>query len=454
MDHHRHRRVITGGIMRFGIGAALALLVVTCPAYAQDPINMSVQVTELSRIFTELYGANGLVVNSLTPLPGGITHSGHFNSGFESEFKQFSTALTSQIVSLALPPPASGFTYQFDPALGVFSRTTTSLGPIMSERADTLGARRVSIGFAYQRLKFDTIEGIDLNAVPAVFTHDSAELRGGREDVVTTLDAIDTTVSRSATFISYGVTNSLDISVVFPYITTDMVVSSDATIQRIGTTDPLTHFFRALDDSVGTQRLFTAFGHASGPGDLTVRLKQTIKKSPKNGMALGVDLRLPTGDEKNLLGTGAPGVQPFAVWSAEYGAVSPHINIGYQWNGSSILAGDPGTGISEDLPDVGVYSAGAVIEIHPRVTAAVDVLGRYVIDSPRLQRTDFHALNGTSVFPNITFTSGSFNELSAAAGLKINTFGRFLVTANLLVKLNDVGLRDKVSPLVGIEYAF
>jgi len=171
-------------------------------------------------------------------------------------------------------------------------------------------------------------------------------------------------------------------------------------------------------------------------------------------MALGVDLRLPTGDEKNLLGTGAPGVQPFAVWSAEYGAVSPHINIGYQWNGSSILAGDPGTGISEDLPDVGVYSAGAVIEIHPRVTAAVDVLGRYVIDSPRLQRTDFHALNGTSVFPNITFTSGSFNELSAAAGLKINTFGRFLVTANLLVKLNDVGLRDKVSPLVGIEYAF
>jgi len=455
MDHHRHRRLTTGGIMRFAFaGAALALLVVTCPAYAQDPINMSVHVTELSRIFTELYGPNGLVVNSLTPLPGGITHSSHFNSGFESEFKQFSTALTSQIVSLALPPPASGFTYQFDPALGVFSRTTTSFGPIMSERADTLGARRVSIGFAYQRLKFDSIEGIDLNAVPAVFTHDSAELRGGREDVVTTLNAIETTVSRSATFISYGVTNSLDISVVLPFITTDMVVTSDATIQRIGTTDPLTHFFRALDDSVGTQRSFTAFGHASGPGDLTVRLKQTIKKAPRNGMALGVDLRLPTGDEKNLLGTGAPGVQPFAVWSAAFGAVSPHVNVGYQWNGSSILAGDPGTGISEDLPDVGTYSVGAAIEIHPRVTAAVDILGRYVIDSPRLQRTDFHALNGTSVFPNITFTSGSFNELSAAAGLKINTFGRFLVTANLLVKLNDVGLRDKVSPLVGIEYAF
>jgi hypothetical protein len=455
MDHHRDRRLTTGGIMRFGIaGAALALLVVTCPAYAQEPINMSVQVTELSRIFSQLYGPNGLVVNSLTPLPSGATHSSHFNSGFESEFSQFSTALTSQIVSLALPPPASGFTYQFDPALGVFSRTTTSFGPIMSERADTLGARRVSFGFSYQRLKFDSIEGIDLNAVPAVFTHDSAELRGGREDVVTTLNSIDATVTRSATFISYGVTNGLDISVVLPYITADVVATSDATVQRIGTTDPLTHFFRALDDSIGTRRIFTAFGHASGPGDVTVRLKQTVRKSKANGMALGVDLRLPTGDEKNLLGTGAPGVQPFAVWSAAFGAVSPHVNVGYQWNGSSILGGDPGTGISEDLPDVGAYSAGAVVEIHPRVTAAVDILGRYVIDSPRLQRTDFRALNGVSVFPNITFTSGSFNEMSAAAGLKINAFGRLLVTANLLVKLNDVGLRDKVSPLVGIEYAF
>ena len=441
--------------MRLGVlSATIALLAASHPAYAQEPINMAVQVTELSRIFTQLYGPNGLVVNSNTPLPGGATHSSHFNSGFESEFSQFSTALTSQLVSVPLPPPASGFTYQFDPALGVFSRTTTSFGPILSERAETLGAHRVSIGFAYQRMTFDTLEGIDLSDVPAVFTHDSAELRGGREDVVTTANNIDATVTRSATFVSYGVTNRMDISVVLPFITTDLVVTSVATIQRLGTTDPETHFFRALDDSIGARRIFTAFGHASGPGDVIVRLKQAIRRSGHHGVALGVDLRLPTGDEKNLLGTGAPGVQPFAAWSASYGAVSPHLNVGYQWNGSSILGGDPGAGISEDLPDVGTYSAGAVIEIHSRVTAAVDVIGRYVIDSPRLVRSDFHALNGVSVFPNITFTSGSFNDLSAAAGMKINVFGRMLFTANVLVPLNSVGLRDKISPLLGIEFAF
>jgi len=436
------------------VGVLLAVFGTAVPAGAQEPINVAVQVTELWRIFKDLYGPNGLVVNSNVPLPSGATHSSHFNSGFESEFSQFGTALTSQIVSLPLPPPASGFTYEFDPGLGVFQRTTTSFGPILSERAETIGARRVSIGFAYQRLSFDSIEGVDLRNVPAVFTHDDAELLGGREDVVTTVNSIDAEVSRTAAFISYGVTNRLDVSIAVPFVTADLLVTSDASIQRIGTTNPETHFFRSLEDDIGAHRRFTAFGNASGLGDVTVRLKQTVKKGATQGVALGIDLRLPTGDERNLLGTGAPGVNPFFAWSGNYGALSPHLNAGYQWNGDSLLGGEPGSGESKDLPDLAQYSAGAVIEVHPRVTAAVDVLGRYIIDSPRLRLEDFHALDNRTVYPNITFTSGSFHEVSAAAGLKINTFGRMLLDLNLLIRLNSAGLRDKISPLVGLEYAF
>jgi len=432
----------------------VTLLASASPAHAQDPYNVTVNVTELSRIFTELYGPDGLVVNSLASLAGGVSHSAHFNSGFESEFSQFGTALTGQIVSLPLPAPASGFTYQFDPGLGVFTRSTSSFGPILAERADTIGARRVSIGFAYQRLAFDSIENIDLQSVPAVFTHDNAELRGGREDVITTVNSIDSKVSRSAAFITYGVTNDLDVSIAVPYITTDIVVTSDATVRRIGTTTPEIHFFRAVDDSIGDRRIYTAFGHASGIGDITIRMKQAIKKSPKNGIALGLDLRLPTGDENNLLGTGAPAVQPFAAWSATYGTFAPHINLGYQWNGSSTLAGDIEAGVSEDLPDVAVYALGAVVAVHPRVTLALDVLGRYIIDSPRVHLEDFVALDGHSVYPNIAFDTGSINELSSAVGLKINVAGRLLLNTNLLMRLNSEGLRDKISPLVGIEYAF
>ena len=432
----------------------VTLLASASPAHAQDPYNVTVNVTELSRIFTELYGPDGLVVNSLASLAGGVSHSAHFNSGFESEFSQFGTALTGQIVSLPLPAPASGFTYQFDPGLGVFTRSTSSFGPILAERADTIGARRVSIGFAYQRLAFDSIENIDLQSVPAVFTHDNAELRGGREDVITTVNSIDSEVSRSAAFITYGVTNDLDVSIAVPYITTDIVVTSDATVRRIGTTIPEIHFFRAADDSIGDRRIYTAFGHASGIGDITIRMKQAIKKSPRNGIALGLDLRLPTGDENNLLGTGAPAVQPFAAWSATYGTFAPHINLGYQWNGSSTLAGDIEAGVSEDLPDVAVYALGAVVAVHPRVTLALDVLGRYIIDSPRVHLEDFVALDGHSVYPNIAFDTGSINELSSAVGLKINVAGRLLLNTNLLMRLNSEGLRDKISPLVGVEYAF
>jgi hypothetical protein len=440
--------------MRVTMVAAVTLLVSVEPARAQDPYNVTVNVTELSRIFTELYGPQGLVVNSLATLAGGVSHSAHFNSGFESEFSQFGTALTSQIVSLPLPAPASGFTYEFDPSLGVFTRSTSTFGPILAERADTIGARRVSIGFAYQRLAFDSIEGMDLQSIPAVFTHDNAELRGGREDVITTVNSIDSEVTRSAAFITYGVTNNLDVSIAIPFISADIVVTSDATIRRIGTTVPEIHFFRAADDSIGDRRLYTAFGHATGPGDITVRMKQVIKKGDVHGFALGLDLRLPTGDERNLLGTGAPGVQPFAAWSADYGVFSPHINFGYQWNGSSVLGGDLDSGVAEDLSDVGVYALGAVVAIHPRVTAAVDVLGRYIIDSPRVHPEEFHALDGRSVYPNIAFDTGSINELSSAVGLKINLAGRLLLNTNLLVRLNSGGLRDKISPLVGVEYAF
>ena len=94
--------------------AALARLADPAAAHAQQPYNVTVNITELSRIFADLYGPGGLVVNSSADLAGGVSHSGHFNSGFESEFSQFGTALTSQIVSLPLPPPASGFTYQLD----------------------------------------------------------------------------------------------------------------------------------------------------------------------------------------------------------------------------------------------------------------------------------------------------------------------------------------------------
>jgi hypothetical protein len=433
---------------------ALALLGPASSASAQEPFNVAVEVDRLATLFTDLFGPEGLVVDSLAVLPSGETHSAHFNSDFESEFVQFGTALTSQLVAVPLPSPASGFTYEFDPALGVFNRTTQSFGPILAERSETIGADRVSIGFTYQYFHFDRVEDLDLTSVPAVFTHDDAELRGGREDVVTTLNSIDARVNQFTMFVTYGVNNNIDLSLAVPIVSTELKVVSDATVQRIGTTDPEVHFFRSIDGVVGDRRIFTAFGSASGIGDITVRGKAAVRRNDRMGFAVGLDLRLPTGDENELLGTGAPGISPFGIWSASYGAFSPHVNLGYQWNGSSLLAGNPSSGEEADLPDSVSYIFGSDVGLNSRFTFALDFLGRFVIDAPRLVTTTFVALDNQTTLPNVTFENSSFSELTGTVGFKANVVEQLLVDFSVLFRLDNNGLRDKTTPLIGIEYSF
>ena len=437
-------------LRRLSLLIMLCLLAFLRPAFAEEPFNVAVTPNKLAFLLTQLYGPNGLIVDSLTVLPSGDTHSAHFNSGFQSEFTQFNTALASQIVNVPLPSPASGFTYQFDPTLGVFERSTESFGPILAERAQTIGSKRFSFGFTYQHFTFDTIEGLDLDSVPAVFTHDSFELRGGREDVVTTMNSINTTVNQFTTFLTFGVTDGLDISLAVPLVSNDMTVISHATVRRIGTTDPQIHFFRDVDGSLGTERIFTAFGSATGLGDITLRLKAVVTR----GLALALDLRAPTGDEEDLLGSGAAGARPFLIWSAGGGAFAPHINLGYQWNGKSTLAGDPTTGESGELPDHAFYTVGADFSLGSRFTFAIDLLGQYVIDTPRVSVEEFHALDGTSTFQTLTFQTDSFNSLSGAMGFKLNVVESLLIDFNVLFNIDDSGLRDKVTPLAGVEYTF
>ena len=78
------------------------------------------------------------------------------------------------------------------------------------------------------------------------------------------------------------------------------------------------------------------------------------------------------------------------------------------------------------------------------------MLGQYLINSSRLVAGDFHALDGRSVFQNVAFVKDSYNALSGAIGMKANLLERLLLDVNVLFKLDDNGLRDKITTLVGI----
>jgi hypothetical protein len=409
---------------------------------------------KLALLIPTLFGPNGLKVDSEALLPDGSTHSAHFNSAFQAEFTQFNIALASQLAAIPLPSPASGFTYTFDSSLGIFQRSTQSFGPILTERAETIGKHKFTFGMTYQYFSFDSIEGVPLDAVPAVFTHDDAQLGGGRSDVVTTTNSLATSVNQSVAFLTYGLGSHLDLSLAIPFVTVDLAATSLATIDRVGTaSSPATHFYDDGLGDLGTQRTYSKSGHASGIGDLVFRLKGAPLRNESFSLALGVDVRVPTGDEENFLGLGAMGVKPFLVASLSQGRVAPHVNVAYLWNGKSVLAGNVQTGEKADLPDQVTYAVGVDIGATKRLTLAFDFLGTYVIDSPRLIQEVFTAANGQS-FPQIGFVTESYNIANGSAGLKFNPAGRLLIDLNVLFKLDNSGLRDSLTPLVGIEYAF
>jgi len=429
-----------------------ALLVVV--ALVSGSVASAQDSGKLALLIPGLFGPGGLQVDSQARLPDGSTHSAHFNSAFQAEFTQFNIALASQLAAVPLPTPASGFTYTFDSSLGVFQRSTQSFGPILTERSETIGKGKFTFGVTYQHFGFDSLEGLSLGDVPAVFTHDDAQLGGGRTDLVTTSNSIDASVDQTVAFLSYGLGSRLDLSVAVPFVTVDMAAQSAAQVQRVGTaTSPATHFYDDGTGDFGTLETYRSSGHASGIGDVIVRLKGTPVHNDSIAVALGIDGRIPTGDEEDLLGLGAFGVKPFAVVSFSQGRVAPHLNVAYLWNGESVLAGDVATGRKEDLPDQVQYAVGADIGVTKRLTLAFDFLGTYVIDSPRLVRETFTAANGQA-FPQIGFVNESYNLANGAAGLKFNPVGRLLVDFNVLFKLDSAGLRDKVTPLFGIEYAF
>jgi hypothetical protein len=50
------------------------------------------------------------------------------------------------------------------------------------------------------------------------------------------------------------------------------------------------------------------------------------------GLAAAAAVRLPTGNEMDLLGTGATQVKVLLVYSADMGRFAPHLNAGYTWS--------------------------------------------------------------------------------------------------------------------------
>ena len=441
----------------------LALFAIGVFANAQICPTTSVS-NKLICVTPQLYGPGGLI------LPN-THHSAHFASASLQSFSPLNTAIGQELSTLPLASPASSIVFSFDKSLGVVTRSNETFGPILSERGETIGRHRFYVGATYQYFKFDSLDGINMKSVPADFKHVEFAVGGVipqfEQDWIQTSNRFDLKVHQVTLFGTFGLTSRIDVSVAVPVSDVRMHVTSNAHIVR---TDPCElnntctgpfaqtgnfHFFDANNPLTSTDATFTNGSTATGIGDVVFRVKGTVWKLEHASIGAGVDVRVPTGDEKNFLGSGAAGVKPFVTASFR-GRVSPHFNLGYEWNGSSILAGNVLTGQTARLPNQFFYSGGIDVGVKKQITAVVDLLGQRVIGANRLRTVAFTDASG-SVHNNVSdiqsFT-GSFNTYDISTGVKIQLKGNLLFSGNVLVRLNDGGLRANVVPLAGLSYSF
>ena len=420
------------------------------------------QAFNLRDLLTEFLREGITLAPPTAPFP---SHEAHFIAEDSPQFRavqQFSAALANQLSSFPIASSAGGFTYRFDPALGVFTRSADSFGPVYSERADTVGKGKFNLGINYSHFTFDHIGDLALRdgEVRLVFTHqdvnrDETNLSPFFEgDIITARLFLKIETDITAFVVSYGVTDRLDLGVAIPLVRVDLDAQTDASIERIATSTSAPDIHRFV--SGGTTETFRRGGSASGVGDVVLRGTFQLLRGDLGGLSIAEDLRLPTGEERDLLGTGATQAKTFVIGSLRLGSFSPHVNAGYTWS----TTGDDET----DIPDEISYTAGFDWAVSPRMTFAVDLIGRNFVDSRvvRVVDTTFRANTNpagppnivTATFPRLVAEEGDSNALLGSVGLKINPFGNFLLTVNGLFRLNREGLQDDFAPLVGVDYSF
>jgi hypothetical protein len=484
----------------------VALVLIPVSARAQGlPLAQVLPDLILREIVLESPPISGIV--SGTEVPTGFTHTAHFSPLEGNDLKNpvvgivnsFNSQMATQFSTFPLGSSSGGMTYVFDEALGTFRRNSVSFGPMFAERALTIGRRKLSIGFNYQYTNYDSLEGqpLDGGSIKFYLRHNDCctvtsnvltdQPNGTRlnppfeGDVVEAALSLKTTTHTTALFANYGVTDRLDIGVAVPVVRVNLDASVTARIIRLVTGAPVlavvlgpeerqaalnVHTFEL--NNPNATRTVRQTGHASGIGDVVLRTKYHVLRTADGGLASAVDIRLPTGDETQLLGAGGAQAKFLLIASDERGRFGEHVNIGYTVARGEV-AGNLAGLRSASLPDEVNYSGGLDFVAGPRVTVNGDFVGRTLRNAGRLdvvskgfqhRQFDQNGVALPSAMPATTFfnefepRSGNLTLWLGTAGAKWNFTGNMLLTGSVLFPLTDAGLRSRVTTVVGLDYAF
>jgi hypothetical protein len=365
--------------------------------------------------------------------PNGITleptgHQAHFIVRTLQGLDDLNSAIAANVGLFSFNSAVSGFT--FDIERGVPVRTTESFGPLLAERAPTLGKGKLNVGLSYSRIEFTRFEGNDLEDLSLIFRHDDINGDGvlgptptfpfdfERDQILVHL-RLKIKEDVVGLFATYGLTDRWDVGVVVPIVHIQLKADANAEIVRRSSISTIVHNFGPR----ATPAAASGGGEATGIGDVILRTKYNFLRNEETWPDLAAvgEIKLPTGNADDLLGTGETNVKGLLVASRTFGRFTPHLNLGFEWS-------------SEGTEEYNVrYVAGADARALPSLTLALDVIGRWKPDG-----------NGIGD-----------NTVDAAFGLKWNPWRSLIVSGGVQVPLNpDEGLRADVIWTLAAEYTF
>ena len=332
-----------------------------------------------------------------------------------------SDSLLTGLSTLPIGSSASGFTYRVEQGLGgIPQRSSATFGSFFTERSLTVGRYRGSFGVTVQHSAFDTLDGQSLTDGTLVATASSVNAEPTPFDVETlTLNMTLDSLTLTSTF---GLSDRVDVGVALPLLRLSLEGER-------------------MDNYRGRRLLqASASATATGIGDMALRVKYNLMRSAGQGLAIGAEARLPTGDEENLLGSGEFSVEPRIIWSAERGRLAIDTDFGYAVGG---LTGQLG------------YGAAVTFAVVPRFMVIGELSGSRLDEVGHLtQSTSLHpSLQGVSTI-RLSAVEGSSNRMLLVGGFKWNPATTWLVSGSVLRRMTTDGLTASWVPTFAVEYAF
>lgn len=395
----------------------------------------------LADIVSNLYGGDGIRLQGSEI----FSHAAHFTGDSLEQFNQLS--LSVRDLSFPVLNPQFGVRYKYDSVLDEFVPTTESVSAsAFAFDADTAGEGAFHIGMAYSVRRFDELGGMSLNELTVDLSHmdlgnNGSDLPciGGPSGACYTFEkdviqlSIDLGIEEELFALTgdYGISHNWDIGVFLPLLRTKVDVASSAAIVEHSSSQYLQGSVHAFGGDSDSPNDALRASH-TGLGDIVFRTTYLLNSNETDGwrFSAGVDVRLPSGSVQNFQGLPDVGIRPRLVASSEYdfgfGLLRPHVNVGYGFNAGLR---------SEQLLDY-VVGGSLVIGLGEEKTVlavGADFLGKHVTAN--------------------TDNRGD-NQYDLSLGAKLHFEQSISAYYNILIPMNEAGLRPDAQHVFGVQVKF